>query len=36
MCEHQAGGADWGLADAVAEGAILGPRILFVGAEKGS
>lgn len=26
-----AGGADWGLAQAVEEGAILGPRLLFTG-----
>lgn len=29
MC---AGGADWGLAEAVEEGSILGPSVLFVGA----
>jgi imidazolonepropionase-like amidohydrolase len=28
---RDAGGADWGLAEAVQEGSILGPRILFVG-----
>jgi hypothetical protein len=27
-----AGGADWGLAEALEEGSILGPRLLFTGA----
>ncbi len=28
---RDAGGADWGLARAVEEGAIVGPRVLFTG-----
>ena len=28
---RDAGGADWGLAQAVEEGTILGPRLLFTG-----
>jgi hypothetical protein len=29
---RDAGGADWGLAQAVEEGDVLGPRLLFTGA----
>ncbi|KIZ07154.1 amidohydrolase [Monoraphidium neglectum] len=32
---RDAGGADWGLAQAVDDGSILGPRILFTGAQLG-
>jgi hypothetical protein len=31
MVVSAAGGADWGLAEAVEEGSILGPRLLFTG-----
>jgi imidazolonepropionase-like amidohydrolase len=32
---RDAGGADWGLAQALEEGDVLGPRLLFTGAMGG-